>query len=296
MSSLSVVIPRYQPGLKFETTLGSVLRYRLARHQIIAVMPQDQFDDYGLADEVTFVACQEQPGYRPFLKAVLPQVTGEVVFVLQPGVEVSSQWFAPAMRALSERSVGCVSLAVESGMGGGLKRSLGLGLRTDFAAFHVADRKNSVVGPTGLAAAFRTELLRRLLPVIDEVDDRLFGLEFALSARLLGLQCSAVDESGISVSESLSTGVFGNYSSGLFAARLRERYSLANRSVLSKVAGAFRRMTDLVTPARWSFLVGQYRARQFLVADAEYASRLSVMIRETGIDYSPAAMKPGKAA
>ncbi len=296
MSSLSVVIPRYQPGLKFETTLGSVLRYRLARHQIIAVMPQDQFDDYGLADEVTFVASQEQPGHRPFLKAVLPQVTGEVVFVLHPGVEVSSQWFAPAMRALSERSVGCVSLAVESGMGGGLKRSLGLGLRTDFAPFHVADRKDSVVGPTGLAAAFRTELLRRLLPVIDTVDDQLFGLEFALSARLLGLRCSAVDESGVTLADSLPDGLFSNFRSGLFATRLRERYSLTCRSSLARIAGGLRRIADLATPSRWSFVLGQHRARKFFDADAEYAAKLAAAIQEPDSGDSCSAMKIGKAA
>jgi hypothetical protein len=296
MSSLSVIVPRYQPGLEFETTLASVLRYRLARHQIIVVTPAEQFDDYGLADEVTFVACPERQGVAPFLKTALPQLNADVVLVLNPGVEVASQWFAPAMRELAKTDVGCVAFAVSSAAPPGIKRSLGIGLRPDGSICHVEDQRISVSGPNHFAAAFRTETLRCLLPLIDPVDDRLFGLEFALASGMSGMRCSVVDEPGISFSESLQGSLFGGYRNGLFTARLRERYSLAGRSRLSKIAGIFRKMADLATPARWSFVLGQYGARRFREEDSRYAERLTAHLRDILRDQTRPAAKIGKAA
>ena len=125
MSSLTIVVPRLGSDAAFETTLASILRYRMPHHQVIVVQAADDVDDYGLGEEATFLTCQQSPCLAHFVSRAIPVCTGNVINLILPGVEVNNQWFAPAMREMTQPAAGCVSIPVFSGE---QLESLGLGI------------------------------------------------------------------------------------------------------------------------------------------------------------------------
>lgn len=271
MSSLTIVVPRLGSGAAFETTLASILRYRLPHHQVIVVQAPDDVDDYGLGDEAKFLTCPESPGLARFVSQAIPHVSGSVVCLILPGIEVNNQWFAPAMRAMTQTGTGCVSIPIFSGE---LLVSNGLRVNADCLPCHFLAENSQIAGPTQWAGCYRRSLLEQLSFMDNEFGDELFGLEIGLAARALGYQCVVAHRGGVSIVESQSIDLPRGFRSGLISKRLENRYESGIRSVFGKVVAAVRAGCQLATPTKWSFLAGRKSAQRWQNADGEFASRL----------------------
>ncbi len=272
MSSLTIVVPRLGSDAAFETTLASILRYRLPHHQVIVVQGSSDVDDYGLGDEATFLTCQESGGLAHYLNQAIPIVTGEVVNLILPGVEVHNQWFAPAMRELTQVDAGCVSIPVFVGE---QLISRGLGFRADSRPGHISDESRIVAGPAKWAGCFRRTMLQQIFPLNGELGDDLVGLEIGLAAKGLGLRCVVACNGGVSIEESLSIELPEGFRSGWVAQRLQQRYGQGNCSVIGKFISAIRFGIQIVQPTKWSYLAGRKSAKRNQDADEEFASWLA---------------------
>ena len=271
MSSLTIVVPRLGSDAAFETTLASILRYRLPHHQVIVVQATDDVDDYGLGDEATFLKCPESASLAHFVSRAIPNCTGNVVSLILPGVEVNNQWFAPAMREMTQTNVGCVSIPVFVGE---QHESSGLGINADFLPDHILEKHSRVAGPTQWAGCYRRTLLEQLDFMNDELGDELFGLEIGLAAKALGLRCLVAQSGGVTVDEKTPIALPRGFRSGFKSRRLQFRYLPGHRSVYGKIGAAVRFGFQLVQPTKWTYLAGRKSARRWQNADEGFATQL----------------------
>lgn len=274
MSSLTIVVPRLGSNAAFETTLASILRYRLPHHQVIVVQSPDDVDDYGLGDEARFLTCYDPPGLARFVSKAIPSATGDVINLILPGAEVNNQWFAPAMREMNQPVTGCVSIPVFSG---DRLASLGLGINAEFFSHHILEKHSRVSGPTRWAGCYRRALLEQLDFINNESSDDLFGLEIGLAARKLGLRCLVARTGGVNIDETMSMALPRGYRTGQISRRLQYRYGSVHQSVFGKFVSQIRFGLQLVQPQKWTYLAGRKSAERWQLADEEISRQLDAM-------------------
>ncbi len=276
MSTLSIIVPRI--GLAgdshFEATLASVLRYRLPRHQVIVVHRSDQPDDYGLRDEVDFVACENSRSLGGFMNAALPRVRGAILALLRPGVEVHNHWFTHGVRILTSGEAGCVSVPLAASDDSASPVSRGIATNRRMTPRH-ADRRQTPAGPHSHAGFYRRDLLERIGPIDEWLCDELMGLDVALAMASLGYRCAVAEELVLRIRFAEMIRYDSSFALGRDARRLVHRHARPGGSPLVPFGCALELVSDLVRPGRWTMLAGRGAARRRHATDVGFAARLA---------------------
>jgi GT2 family glycosyltransferase len=196
---LSIVIPLLGdvPGL--ERTLVSVLENRPEDAEVLAPLNAPYEDPYGLRGEVRFVVARPGAGWVESAQAGVAASEGEVVALLEPGVEARPGWCETALRHFADPRMAAVAPVVRSAtrpdqvlstgvsyQPGGVRNNaclLGTELSNDMAP-------RTILGPGRLAGFYRRaawELLGGLAP---EVGDARADVDLALRMRYCGLKAT----------------------------------------------------------------------------------------------------------
>ncbi len=277
MSSLTIIVPRVGADVDFETTLASVLRYRLPHHQVIAVQGPDQTDTYGLGDEVEFLSGPIAPALGSCLNAALPAVRGEVVHILRPGVEVFNHWFAHGIRQLRHPAIGCVAVPV-AGRDGQQIFSCGIAPTCRMIPRHQRTFQQRPAGPGCWAGFYRRTLLECLSPLDEHLSDAFFGLDIALSMAGLGFQCGVVEDRAVTVRDTGCLELRPSATIGRDGQRMRQRH-LDPHGVTpgQRIAAAWEIVRSLVQPDHWAQLAGRFSARHWQANDRGFCQRLALL-------------------
>ena len=142
MSSFSIIIPMLGSQQDFEATLGSVLRYRLPKHQIVVVHNRDECDPYGLAEEVDFVQCDAGVSLATLIPRGVERATGEVIQILRPGMEVTENWFIHGIRLMLTDGVAAVSPTIRGAEDS--HKILATGVNVDFGFFPTGHLRSKI--------------------------------------------------------------------------------------------------------------------------------------------------------
>lgn len=275
MSSLSIMVPRIGDEQAFETTLASVLRFRLPHHQIIAVLGPDQSDPYGLGDEVTFVNCDRSPGLGNSLNAALPLISGDVTHLLRPGIEVFHHWFAPGMRCLQDPSAGMVAVPLVTAENPDRPVSRGLGAGWRMNVRHRRSERG-VLAPSSWAAYYRTSLLRGIAPLDPGLGAEFAALDCGLAIQASGGNCARIDpQQALSLDDANRLRVGFSRQAGGDAARLCARHRPGSAGGLrDRLALGGELACGLVHPGRWIRLAGRGLAATRATTDTEFQRRI----------------------
>jgi hypothetical protein len=281
MSSLSVVVPRLGTDVLFENTLASILRYRMPHHQVVVVQSDLQADTWGLQEEVEFVEVSGRPSLARYFNHMLDAVTGDVVNVIRPGVEVTHQWFAQGVRYLQSRTIGAVACSLVAAQYRDELISCGLLANRAMLPVHATDPRQRPVGPSSWAGLYRRELLQALGPFDESISDELFALDLALSLRGLGAGCGVLTDRVLTLAAAELLQIAARPQTGRDAQRLIQRH----------LAGESQRLGSLVAfgsdclgcfwrPAQWSRLAGRFAARSKQATDRAFHRRLAIARHE----------------
>ena len=202
MPQISIVIPFSGCEKSLETTLVSVLENRPGRSEIIVAHPGNYSDPYELADEVRFEALDpSQFSLAGVLSHLLPSIHAPVLHLLGCGVQVHPGWTQEATQSFEDAYVGSAcpvlldqqdaihSIGVENSTTYG-NRFLARGKRLSKSEY----TQYEPVGPSQLAAFYRTEGLRQISCLTD-FSDALFGLEIGLSLEAIGFENRVIPSS-----------------------------------------------------------------------------------------------------
>lgn len=203
MTRFSIIVPYLEPSDAFDGTLASVLRYRPAASEVIVVHDGTYHDPYKLKPEVRLVAAQRDSvaGNRFFemLTAGVRHCESEVSVWLRPGVELDEGWEHSVTEALHDEHVASVSplivarhRAQEVICAGietdrrGTRLFSGAGMKVAATAVNTLEP----IGPSSWLGAWRTNLLKSILPVTANVADIYLDTEIAFILRELGYTSS----------------------------------------------------------------------------------------------------------
>ncbi len=288
MSSLTIIVPRIGADLDFETTLASVLRYRLPHHQVIAVQGPDQGDEFFLADEVDFLNCSLEPTMGRCLNTALPKVTGEIVNIVLPGVEVSNHWFAHGIRQMKQPGTGCVAVPLVARSDRQEVLSCGLVTTRRMIPRHASSARRQPVGPGCQAGFYSRQLLTKLGPQDESLSDEFFGLDIGLSLAQLGYGCAVVEDHVLTVGDAAWLNPGPSVTIGRDAQRMLQRHRRSDRSAAGDwLAAALEGITSLLHPGRLSQLAGRRAARRKQATDRGFQRHL-MMLREQMVSDSHA--------
>ena len=109
MSALTIVLPRLGETPHFERTFQSILKHRPRGCQFIVVQEPSVAVSPGVDGSVEFLACDFGAQWHHFLDAALPFARGEIIHVLQPGVEVREGWLDYVIDEFEDKVVGAVA-------------------------------------------------------------------------------------------------------------------------------------------------------------------------------------------
>lgn len=243
MTGISIIVPHTGQIERFEDTLASVLRHRPSNSQLIVVHDGSYDDPYDLSGEVHFVDADQSYDLIPFLNVGMCYVGGETTVIMRPGIEVDENWDGSISEAFEDGRVGAVSpvivgakrqsKVVASGVDvsrSGSRKLVGSGKRLSGRRL----RSIKSVGPSSWFAAYRTRLLKQLLPFDEQLDPICWDADVASAIKAMGFQnqlasdCIAIAESEDIVLE--ETGV----AHGLSAQRSLAR---AGKASLSATVG-----------------------------------------------------------
>jgi hypothetical protein len=258
MSSLSVLVPRLGASADFEATLASVLRYRLRHHQVVVVHGPDEPDDYGLRDEVDFVECRGPASLGSFLNAGLPHLSGNVIAVIQPGIEVHNHWFAGGVRQLGSADAGCAAVALVSAGERSRVISRGLAASRLMIPRHALQSRD-VVAPHSHAFFCKREALESIGPLDESLSDPLLALDLALSMAAGGYQCRCTDDTTLTIRDGSMVRIPMSYATGRDSRRLMARHG-ASATPGSALVRSLELMSAVVRPSHWPMLAGRRAA------------------------------------
>ncbi len=295
MSSLSVVVPRLGTDAHFENTLASILRYRMPHHQVVVVQSDLQADTYGLEDEVDFIEVGGKPSLARYYNGMMQGVTGDVVNVIRPGVEVTHQWFAQGVRYLQSPSIGCVACSLVAADYRDELVSCGLITNRTMIPRHATDPRQRPIGPCGWAGMYRRELLQALGPFDDSISDELFALDLAFSIRGLGTGCGVVTDRVLTLVDEQLLKVSVRPQTGRDAQRMIQRhFSSESQKLGALVALGSDCLSSFWRPSRWAQIAGRLTARNKQASDRAFGRRLALVRHE--LSGSPNAIERRKAA
>ncbi len=192
MPNLSILIPCNACGEALETTLASVLQNRPADCEVLVVHQGPYDDPYDLKGEVRFVPVASGLGLAETINAGVEAAEGEVLHVLQCGVEIEDGWTRAALLHFEDPRVAAVSPVVLNADDREKVVTVGAaygsaGTRRECAAgASIRSRKLSqtrIVGPTLLAAFYRRSAVGALSGFDRSVGDQLADVDLAMSLR-----------------------------------------------------------------------------------------------------------------
>ncbi len=281
MSSLSIVVPRLGSDSHFESTLASVLRYRLKHHQVIVVQTDLHADTWGLREEVDFVEVAGRPRLARYYNEALKVATGDTMHIVRPGIEVTHHWFAYGIRQLQKVSCGCVAASLVSACHRDEIISRGITAGRHMLPVHVADRRQKPLGPSTWAGFYRTCILQAIGEVDESLSDDFLGLDLALGIRGLGYQCGVITDRVLTIASRQMLRCRFGHRTGRDAQRMIQRH-LPRREQRTGAAIAFGcdLASSLWRPDRWSQVAGRFSARHRQATDSAFSRRLAVAKHE----------------
>ena len=196
MSRLSIIIPSPGEPRDFEDTLASVLANRPRDSEILVPMRVPYEDPYDLGGEVGFLFFPEVRSLVELINESLPCAKGDVIHILQPGLEVAENWTDVPLELLQHDRTATVSPVwrVEGREVTGV-RLTGTGRRKLVVRTESASAAREPVGAV-LACGFHR---RRELNVVGgfarNVPASLADVETALRLSVLGFQHVVAEES-----------------------------------------------------------------------------------------------------
>lgn len=241
MPRLSIVIACPNDSEPFETTLASVLQHRPVDCEVIVVHPFAYADPYELAAEVRFVNAGPQPGVLGLMNAGLAAARGEIVHLVEGGLEVEEGWADTALSGFDDPRVATVAPLVVlrsdqqriawTGVGyagSGARRLYGTG-RANADQVRSGDR---ILGPARMAGFYRTDLLRELGGFDPDMGDHCADVDMALTIQDLGLLCHRAADSKLRATQ-LPAKPEPSFAAGMQVERLFWRHAATHGWVAS---------------------------------------------------------------
>lgn len=285
---LSIIVPWMANDRLFEDTLASVLRSQPDQCELIVPHGDHFVDRYDLAREVKFVAVAGDPNLNLLFNAALQVVSGQVIHLLRPGIEVDEGWTCRPVEILqgNQRLASVSQPILDSRRPSrilccGINHTNGfcrrLVVSTSKADWRSLNRK--VIGPSSWCAFYRTDVLQRVLQFNNQIGDQYFAdssldLEIALTFKALGYQNQVA--ANYCVSSELTLSRAETQMTGCDTRRLANRFSdqvcLERRSPFSRVASF---LTDSLLGISPAFVFSRLQAKQFSEIDTRYSSGLS---------------------
>lgn len=204
MPRLSILVPLSGPIQPFENTLASVLQNRPADCDILVVHPESYDDPWSLSNEVQFLEAPVDTPLLEMLDACLPYVRGEILHIVQGGIEVTEGWADAALAEFRRPDVVAVSPLVLNAADLTTVVAHGVDYRTGgqrvVAGAGLPYRRGQsvpppVLGPTFRAGFYRTELLAQLGGWETSVGEYWADVDLALTLASAGLECVASERS-----------------------------------------------------------------------------------------------------
>jgi GT2 family glycosyltransferase len=196
---LSIVIPCPGGGEQFEETLVSVLQNRPDDCEVLVIYPGVYSDPYNLRGEVDFVEAPLGATLLELVNIGFESAGGEVVHVLQCGVEVDEGWTTDVTQRFDSPQVGAVSpqlLGKQTDFPATIGVSYGLGGHRRVCCIDPARKRGTeqshvVLGPTLVAAFYRRDAVLSVGGVDVTLGEELADVDLALSLQEAGY-CTVV--------------------------------------------------------------------------------------------------------
>lgn len=228
---LSILVPLSGATKLFENTLASVLQNRPSRCQVLVTHAGPYNDPWDLAAEVDFIELPEQATVVDLLNAGLEEVQGDVVHVLQDGVEATEGWTEAVLPHFADPEVASVSpLIVDSKdrqriVTRGVSYGCGGARRLAAAGKPASSRvpRTPPLGPTLHAGFYRTDALVDIGGFEPTVGGALADVDAALTLKSLGFRC--VHEARSCLVGELVPASAGSFATGRCAERLFWRHA-----------------------------------------------------------------------
>ena len=310
MHRFSIIVPMQGDQRLFDDTLASVLRYRADNCQIIVVHGGNYADQYGLEDEVKFVAADrfsnnQRTGKQllsHFLDCGVQNSNGKLIACLRPGIELAEGWDKPIVEAFEDKKVGSVSPIIvtpdnpDTIVVAGVKSSTGFRRKLVGSGSKISPRslkRVDSIGPASWAAFYRASAILQVGDLNSQLDDLYVDLDTALSLKTLGYRhvlsdkCIAYVENATTI-EFESTQPHGT--SAQRASLRHQPHSVTSSPWLGSITTF---VSEVVASPlqRWKFRHAMQRlaARRMFGVDVQFASRLEELaetlkrIDETGL-------------
>jgi GT2 family glycosyltransferase len=269
VTRLSILIPCVACGEALETTLVSVLQNRPADCEVLVIHQGPYDDPYDLKDEVRFVPVARGLGLAETINSGVEAAHGEVLHIVQCGVEVEEGWTRAALLHFEDPHVGAVSPLVldaddrEKVVTAGVAyRSSGTRRECEAGA-SIRSRKltrTRIAGPSLLAAFYRRTALQTAGGFERAVGDMLADVDLALSLAALGDR-SVVEPDSRVYSRGPLQASSTEFQAGRRAERLFLRHAPAIGWAKSLLLHPLLITADLLAgfrrPARWLRLIGR---------------------------------------
>lgn len=294
MPSLSIVIPVLGDVTRLETTLVSVLSHRPADSEVIVVLAVSYDDPYELAGEVRFVAARPRAGWVECVNLGIDASHGDIVHLIESGLEVSEGWTSSPLRDLEDRQVAAVAPVVfdacdtEHVWAAGVEYRAGgrrVTLVGDEGARAVERWHRGLRGPHRLAGFYRREVLTELVGTFDSTSgDTWADAEMAVRLRHAGFSVVLEPASRLSTTAEVAreaTATRGASRRGYQAERAFWRNLPARGAVRSLVAHCFSVLGDtlgtLPSPAVLGLLLGRLFGLSAILSQSKYRARLRAL-------------------
>jgi hypothetical protein len=194
---LTIVIPFCDGEQQFEDTLVSVLQNRPADCEVLVVHPGIYDDPYNLKDEIQIISVARNSALPDLINVGFDRARGEVVHVLQCGLEVDEGWTDSPLEQFHDSSICAVSPSVVMQESGSLTNTAGVAYSTAGYRRHVSvgrrpggrDAKPApVLGPTLWAGFYRREPVQQVGGLDSSIGAWLVDVDLALRLKSLGLR------------------------------------------------------------------------------------------------------------
>lgn len=286
MHRFSLIVPILGDDRLLDDTLASVLRYRPDSSQIIVVHDGTYEDPYNLQDEIQFVSAYGRCELPGLLQAALREVSGELIAVVRPGMELNQDWNIAVEACFDDPRIGSVSPIIVAPRRPG--RVVSAGVKAGFGSRRVhlgtgkkvgsrTIQKLDPCGPTLWAAFYRRSALEQIGEFAEHQLDSIFvDLDLALSLETLGFHHVVCSECIVTADRPMLITGESTQPHGKSAQRAIRRHAVEPPSFAQTMRVFFAEL--LTTPFRpWIFRHAMQRlgAWQFRRQDRDFARQLA---------------------
>jgi len=248
---LTIIIPSPHAPEHFEDTLASVLQNRPQDCEVIVAHGHSYADPYGLRGEVRFLQVSGNPQITDLLNSGLEAARGTIVHTLACGTSVEEGWADAALEHFEDEEVASVtpllvdtrdpSQVITAGVGHsslGTRQLLGKG-KLSRECRGLASR---VQGPVLAAGFYRRSVLIALGGFATNLGDELADLDFALSAKALGMCTNLETGSRVLANDEATQSILLCNPRSFAAGRQAERLFWRHQSQFGSVASVLHPM------------------------------------------------------